>query len=164
MDMHKDWEKIKNIFNQATNSSGHHALASVNEDGSPHITPIGSFMLGKVGKGFYFEKFTTKMPQNFETNKQVCVLAVNGGKWFWIKAILLGRFSSPPAVRLFGEVGERRKATEAEMKLWNKRVGGLSFSKGYKLMWSGMSMVREVRFTEVKPVRIGKMTRDLEAS
>ena len=161
MDMNKDWKLIKKIFNQATDSSGHHALASVNKDGSPHITPIGSLMLGKVGKGFYFERFTANMPKNFESNKQVCVLAVNSSKWFWLKAILFGRFSSLPAVRLLGEVGEKREATKAELALWNKRVGSLSFTKGYKEMWAGMCMGREITFTEAKPVMIGKMTKGL---
>ena len=161
MNMNKDWALIKKLFNQATNSSGHHALASVDEDGNPHITPIGSLVLGKAGKGIYFERFTANMPKNFEANKHVCVLAVNGSKWFWLKAILLGRFSSPPAVRLFGEVGEKRQATKAELELWNKRVGGLSFTKGYKEMWAGMSMVRDITFSEAKPVMIGKMTKDV---
>ena len=161
VDMNKDWALVKKIFNQATDSSGHHALASVNADGTPHITPIGSLVLGKTGKGFYFERFTTNMPKNFETNNQVCVLAVNGSKWFWLKAILFGHFASPPAVRLLGEVGEKREATKAELALWHKRVGSLSFTKGYKEMWAGMSMVREITFTDVKPVYIGNMTRGL---
>ena len=161
MDMEKNWKLIKETFNQALESSSHCALATVNEDGSPHLTPIGSVILGKVGHGLYFEKFTTNMPNNFKHNKQVCVLAVNSSKWLWIKAILLGRFSSPPAMRLVGKVGEPRAATEREIKLWQKRVGGASWTKGYALMWSEMSMVRDIYFTQAKPIHIGKMTANI---
>jgi predicted pyridoxine 5'-phosphate oxidase superfamily flavin-nucleotide-binding protein len=50
MDLDKDWKLIKKVFQQATDSSGYHALASVNTDGSPHITPTGSLGRGKMTK------------------------------------------------------------------------------------------------------------------
>ena len=39
------WNLIRPIFDNAFKSCMHYALATVNEDGSPHITPIGSLIL-----------------------------------------------------------------------------------------------------------------------
>ena len=85
MDMETSWKDIKRLFKQSFSSSFHFAIASVSENGEPHITPIGSLILGKPGKGIYFEKFTQTMPCNFLSNRKICVLAVNSSKWFWFK-------------------------------------------------------------------------------
>ena len=74
--------------------------------------------------------------------------------------MLRGRFTSPPAVRLHGVVGELREATDTEIALWQKRVKSVSFSKGHAMIWRGMSMVRDIEFIRVEPVQIGEMTRD----
>lgn len=100
---------------------GLYAIATVNEDGEPHVTPIASLILGKPGHGLYFEEFTRQLTHTLKRNKQVCVLAVNSSRWFWIKSLISGRFSSPPAVRLHGTAGEIREATETEIKLWKNR-------------------------------------------
>jgi len=88
------------------------------------------------------------------------VLAVNSSRWFWFKSLVIGRFSSPSAVRLHGTVGEIREATEKEIKLWHNKVKPVSFSKGHAMMWTNMKMVREIEFTRIEPVHMGEMTRD----
>ncbi|MBW2564118.1 MAG: pyridoxamine 5'-phosphate oxidase family protein [Deltaproteobacteria bacterium] len=160
MDVTENWEDVKELFKKSFKSSFHYAIATVNEDGGPHVTPIGSLILGKLGYGFYFEEFPRQLPNNFKINKQVCVLAVNSSRWFWFKSLVAGRFSSPPAVRLHGTVGEIREATEKEIKLWHNRVKPVSFSKGHAMMWTNMKMVREIEFTRIEPVHMGEMTRD----
>ncbi len=160
MDLNTNWKDIKRLFNNTFKSSFHYSIASVTERGEPHVTPIGSLLLGKPGHGFYFEKFTKHLPQNYNSNKQICILAVNSSKWFWLKSLLLGKFTSPPAVRLHGKVGDLREATDKEVILWQKRVKRVSFSKGHALMWRDMSMVRDIEFTKVEPVYIGEMTRN----
>ena len=160
MDVTENWEDVKELFKKSFKSSFHYAIATVNEDGGPHVTPIGSLILGKPGYGFYFEEFPRQLPNNFKINKQVCVLAVNSSRWFWFKSLVAGRFSSPPAVRLHGTVGEIREATEKEIKLWHNRVKPVSFSKGHAMMWTNMKMVREIEFTRIEPVHMGEMTRD----
>ena len=117
-------------------------------------------ILVNPGYGFYFEEFPRQLPNNFKINKQVCVLAVNSSKWFWFKSLVAGRFSSPPAVRLHGTVGEIREATEKEIKLWHNRVKPVSFSKGHEMMWTNMKMVREIKFARIEPVYMGEMTSD----
>lgn len=108
------WKQIQKIFEKAFRSSLHYSIATINEDGTPHVTPIGSLILLDGNKGVYFEYFTRKMPSNFKVNQNVCVLAVNSGKWFWLKSLLRGRFGEPPAVRIKGTVGIKRKVSDEE--------------------------------------------------
>ena len=158
MDLMADWKDVKNVFNDSFKSSFHYAIATVGQNGEPHVTPIGSLILGKPGKGFYFEKFTQQLQTNYESNRNICVLAVNSSKWFWLKSLIGGKFAHPPALRLHGVVGDLRKATDTEVALWQRRVRRVSFSKGHAMMWRTMSMVRDIEFTHVEPVHIGAMT------
>ena len=86
------------------------------------------------------------------------MLAVNSSKWFLLKSLVWGRFNELPAIRLQGEVGDPREATHLEIKLWQKRVKSVGFTKGHKIMWQSMKTVREIKFHKVEPVKIGKMT------
>jgi len=161
MELVRDWSLVKQIFKEAFNTSSHFSVASVNAQGEPHVTPIGSLILGEAGKGIYFEKFTRQLPKNYQHSKRVCVMAVNSSRWFWLKSLLAGRFQRPPALRLYGAVGELRPATDKELALWQKRVHSARFTKGHKLMWREMSMVRDITFDRVEAVNIGKMTQGL---
>ena len=55
MDIDADWHVIKRLFRKSFASSFHYAIASVGQDGEPHVTPIGSLILGSPGQGVYFE-------------------------------------------------------------------------------------------------------------
>lgn len=158
MEISQDWPDIKALFRETFRSSFHYAIATVNPDGSPHVTPIGSLILTQPGQGFYFEKFTQQLPRNLAANNRVCVLAVNSSRWFWIGSLFRGRFPTRPAIRLHGVAGELRPATEREKALWLKRVRPARFSKGHAMMWRDMDQVREIAFDRVEPVRIGRMT------
>ncbi len=160
MNLIQNWKEIKSLFKESFKSSFHFAVASVTENGEPHVTPIGSLILDVPGHGFYFEEFPQQLPRNYGSNKQICVLAVNSNKWFWLKSLIRGRFATTPAVRLHGVVGDLREATDIEIALWQKRVKSVSFSKGHALMWRSMRMVRDIEFTGIEPVQIGEMTRD----
>ena len=161
MEIENDWDLVKSHFKKSFKSSFHFSVSSINPDGSPQITPIGSLILGKPGHAIYFEKFPSQLPRNLEINNAICILAVNSSKWFWLKSLLKGNFTHPPALRLHGKTGQLRKATETEILLWNKRVQSVKFTKGHKLMWQEMSMVREVLLTKISPVHIGQMTSEL---
>jgi len=78
MKIGKQWKTIQMVFQQSLSSSLHYALASVNEDGSPHLTPIGALFLRENKTGFYFDVFSVKMSNNLDRDQRVCVLAV---KW-----------------------------------------------------------------------------------
>ena len=159
MQLKESWADIKRLFGKSFRSSFHYAVASVTERGEPLVTPIGSLILRGPGHGFYFEEFTHGLAENLRANPQVCILAVNSSRWFWLQSLIVGRFSSPPAVRLFGTAGEAREATEQERTLWHRRIRKVRFSKGYALMWKNMTVVRDIEFSRVEPVHMGAMTR-----
>lgn len=155
------WRRIRHLFQDAFNSSFHYAFATVGEDGSPHITPIGSLILGKDRRGFYFEEYVKNMSKNLQRSNRVCIMAVNTNKFSAWKSFILGRFVSPPAVRLMGSVGERREATPQEIEQFRNRVKKFRMFKAYDLLWGNLRYVREIRFDSFEPVHAGVMTRDL---
>ena len=100
MDVATQWPWLRSLFREAFSSSLHFSLASVNADGSPHVTPIGSVLLGEPGRGLYFEVFTRELPRNVHRDSRMCILAVNSSWGLWLRALWAGRFPHPPAVRL----------------------------------------------------------------
>ena len=158
----QQWNDTKMLCKATLQSSMHFSIASVDANGMPHVTPIGSLMLGDLvnghGQACYFEKFTRALPSHAQNNQNVCILAVNSSKWFWLKSLIRGQFYQQPAVRLNAHFGPLRKATEQELFRWQKRVKVARFTQGHQLMWQAMSHVRELTVTSITPVKIGKMT------
>lgn len=153
-DLEAAWPEIRRVFARSIYAS----IATVDADGCPHVTPIGSLLLHREpGRGFWFERFTTQMPRNLEGETRLCVLAVNTRISLWGRALLTGRFPEAPGFRLAGTAGARRPATERELDLFQRRVRPARWTRGYKLLWDGMAGGREVTFDRVLPIRLGKM-------
>lgn len=55
MEIGGHWDTISKVVQEAFNSCLHCAIGTVNDDGAPHVTPIGSLILRDDGTGFYFE-------------------------------------------------------------------------------------------------------------
>jgi uncharacterized protein len=161
MEIGEKWEMIRKVFDEAYKSCFHFAVASVNGDGSPHVTPIGGLFLRDDRTGFYFEEFPSQLPHNLKVNPRVCIMAINADKIFWGKSLFEGKFPSPPGVRLMGTVGELREASPDENAMWQKKVGFAKTMKGYKIMWEGMSHVRDIKFDSYEPVLLSEMTAGL---
>jgi len=161
MDLNENWDKIRSHFNKSFQSNFHVSIASVDAENNPTVTPIGSLFLKKNKTGFYFEKYPSKLPLHAETNKNICVLAVNSGTWFWLKALFKGKFSHYPGIKLYGELGERRKATEIELARLNRRMKATKGLKGNTYLWGEMPFVREIVFTKTEKINLGEMTRHL---
>ena len=81
--------------------------------------------------------------------------------WFWLKSLLNGKFRSYPAIKLYGELGERRKATEKETSRLNRRMKTTKGLKGNKYLWGKMEFVREINFTKAEKINLGEMTKEL---
>jgi len=154
------WEQIRTVFRDAFHSSFHYAVATVNEDGSPHVTPIGSLFLGDDQQGFYFEEYVSALTGNLRHNRRVCVLAVNSSKVSLLKTLFFAKMTAPPGARLMGTASEKREATPQEINLFKKRFGKYRMFKGYDKLWGRLKYVREIHFDAFEPVRIGTMTRD----
>jgi len=161
MNIKAEWNDIILHFNKSFRSNFHVSIGSVDSENSPTVTPIGSLFLKKNQTGFYFEKYPSKLPDHAKANRKVCVLAVNSNTCFWIKSLFKGKFNSHPAIKLYGELGERREATETEIIRLNKRMKATSGMKGNKYLWGDMKFVRDITFTKAEKINLGEMTKDL---
>ena len=148
--------KIKPLFAQSVFCS----VATVTDEGLPHVSPIGSIVILNKDKGQFFEKFTKNVPKNTNKNPYATIMCVNDGKWFWLKSLISGRFKNPPAIRLVVKMGELREGTEKEGRIFKNKVKLFKKTKGYQMMWKDMSQIREFEIIDYKPVFIGHMTRD----
>jgi len=161
MEIGKYWETIRAVFEEGFKSCSHFAVATVNEDGSPHVTPIGALILRKDQTGFYFEENPIRMPENLKRNPRVSILSVNADKGYWLNSLVQGKFMTPPSVRLMGTVGEPRKASPEEIRLWEERIALAKGTKGYALLWEKFGRVRDITFDAFEPVLVGEMTEGL---
>jgi hypothetical protein len=152
-----DWEVIRRVAGDGFASSFHFAVASVDEHGAPHVTPIGSLLLGDVGHGVYFEEYAAGLARRLRHDRRVCFMALNSSRWELLKALWRGEARKPYGVRLHGTVGERREATAAEVARFQRRVHPLRFLRGHGLVWGRLRTVREVTFHAFEPVRIGSL-------
>ncbi len=152
-----DWQVIRRVFREGFASSFHFAVSTVGDDGSPHLTPIGSLVLGEVGHGFYFEEYAGGLAHRLRRDQRVCVMALNSGRWELLKTLWHGEARRPFGVRLYGTAGERRDATAGEIERFLHRVRHLRFLRGHRLLWGKLRTVREVRFHAFDPVRIAPL-------
>lgn len=159
IDLKEDWNKIYDHFNQAFRSNFHVSIASVTEDGIPSVTPIGTLFLNRDQTGFYFEKFPKRLRESARGNGNVCVLGVNSSTVLWLKALISMNFERYPALKLYGELGDLRKATEREQKRLHRRMKLTRWTRGHNYLWGDMDTVREITFTSVECINLGKMTR-----
>ncbi|HAS89898.1 MAG TPA: pyridoxamine 5'-phosphate oxidase family protein [Desulfovibrio sp.] len=147
------WKEVIDLFD----SVQHVSIATVDEDGCPRISPIGSVSFFSEREGYYFEKFPKAMRENLDSTPRMSILAVQPAPLFWMKSLWKGRFDSQPALRLICEAGKRRTATQSEIDAWLKRVRKFSFLKGHDLLWKDMNMVRTFKVLCIEPVELGRM-------
>lgn len=149
------WQTIRRNFRHGFATNLHVSIATVDAEGQPHVTPIGSFFLNwEDFSGFYFEIFTKNIPKNAATNPKVCIMAVNSGRWYWLKSMLLGKFETPPMTKIYGKLGERRPATPEEIERGNRRLGRMKILPGGKKLFGNMGFVREVHFYAFEEARL----------
>lgn len=153
MELETHWNEIKNSFETHLKSSKHCAVASVDNNGVPHITPIGFMFLRDPHNAYYFEQYSQTLPRNIETNNNVCLMTVNSGFMFWFTSLLKGRFASPPGVRLYGKAQARRKASADEIHALQQRIKSTRRFKGHRLLWQELQYVRDISLEGFEPVR-----------
>lgn len=161
MDLVKNWQKIKSVVERGQRSKIHCAIASVDPQGMPNVTPVGTVFLRDDQTGFYFDKYTSLLAENLASNPNICLMAVDAGKLFWLRALLRGKFAAPPGVRLYGTVSALRPASAEELELIRRRVAPVRRLKGARLLWSELTQVRDIRFTSFRPVVYPVMMDDL---
>ncbi len=161
MNIQTDWSKIRQHFNKSFRSNFHISIASVDCQNNPTVTPIGSLFLNDNQTGFYFEKYPSKLPQYAKVNPNICVLGVNSGTLFWLKSLFIGKFKNYLAVKLYGQLGERRKTTQKETDRLNRRMKATKGLKGNLYLWGEMEFVREIKFSKAEKINLGQMTKEL---
>jgi len=112
MRIDKHWPEIRRVVAKGQASNIYCSVASINPDGTPNISPIGTVFLGENMTGYYFDPYTSALSRNLDTNPNICVMAVNASFVYWFRSLLLGRFDSAPGVRLYGVAGPLRPATD----------------------------------------------------
>ncbi len=155
------WPEIQRTLERGQRSTLHCAIASVDPVGLPNVTPVGTVFLRGDQSGFYFDQYTSALARNVDVNPNICLMAVDAGRLLWLRSFLIGRFVSPPGVRLYGTVGALRPATGDELRQVQKRVGPTRWLKGNRLLWSNFTHVRDMQFTAFRPVRYPVMMRGL---
>jgi len=161
MDLKLNWKEIKKHFDKCFKTNFHVSVASVDKDNNPTVTPIGSLFLNNNCTGFYFEKFPTKLPLHAEQNRSICILGVNSNTWFWFKSLFFGKFSSHPAIKLYGKLGNKREATKIEIERLKRRVSKTKGMKGNSYLWGKMEFVRDIEFISAEKINLGIMTQEL---
>lgn len=161
MDIEKNWKEIVDILRASKRANRHFAIATVDEHGNPHITPIGHVFFRDDMSCYYFDAYSKAMPKNFEHNRHVCLMGVNSGLSFWFKALFKGRFQSAPAVRVYGKVSDPRPATDEELAEYQKSISTTKWLKGHKLLWQGLTRVRDIRFNSFSPATYPAMCEGL---
>ena len=160
MDIGDQWEQIRTDFNNIYRKAFYCSLATADDKGTPHISPIGSLFLRTDQTGYYFEQYPKRLPANLKVNNRVCFMVVNTSKGFFLKGLFKGKFETRPGIRLTGTAGERRQATEAEIESFQKAVRPYRWLKGHAMIWKNLKHVRDVYFDACEPIRFGNMTPD----
>jgi len=122
------------------------------------LQKIGSLFLNNTQSGFYFEKFPNKLPNSTKYNRKICILAVNSGKWFWIKSLFLGKFATFPGLKLYGKLGEKREANKVDLRRLKNRMKLTKGLKGHTYLWTDMQFVRDITFSRCEKIQLGEMT------
>ena len=147
-----DWQTVKSALEQGQASSIYCSIATTNSDGTPHITPVGTVFLREDQTGYFFDHYAETLGRNIDQKSDVCIMAVNVGRLFWLRSLLKGRFVAPPGVRLYGNVGPLREATAEEITRIEKRVKPSKWMKGARLLWTNFTHVRDIEFSHYKPI------------
>ncbi|WP_434352939.1 pyridoxamine 5'-phosphate oxidase family protein [Psychrobacter sp. HD31] len=152
MSIQENWQKVKKVLEEGQASTIYCSIATVNPDGSPHITPVGTVFLRDDLTGYFFDHYAVKMGENIDSNPNICIMAVNAGRMFWLRSLIKGKFVSHPGVRLYGKAGPVRPATKEEIKKIEDRVKPTKWLKGAGLLWTDFTHVRDVDFSDYKPI------------
>jgi len=154
------WEQARRTVAAAMRSSLACTIASVDADGRPHATPIGSVtLLPEPGRAVYFDVFNARLARNIEHDPRVCILAVDARKRVWLGALVRGRFNAPAGLQFDAVVGPRRPITDVELDRFHRDVGPLLRTRGGRAVWSDVRFARDVTIESVRPLRLGALTR-----
>lgn len=92
-----EWQNIRQIVADAQRAAMHCSIATVNPQGFPSITPIGTVFLDhQSSTGFFFDTYSTTFSENLQHQPLACIQAVNSSKLFWLSSMFKGKFKHYP--------------------------------------------------------------------
>ncbi len=157
-----NWATLKKDFLRCQKSSGGVVqIASVDQGGVPNMTPIGSLFLIENSQAFFCNRFPQNLNENLKTNDQICVIVMNGSKWFWMKSLFKGKFTTCPGIKLYGRISRRREISQVEKLKWENLVKPFRFLKGHALLWKDMAYASDIKFNSFEYLKAGEMTNHL---
>ncbi len=151
------WHTIRRVVEQGQGASAHCAVASVDMAHRPHITPGVTVFLRDDHTGFYVDHFPKAQSRHLDLHPQVCLMALDTGAWFWLRALLFGRFAVPSGVRVYGTVGPLRPLTPADRAAVEGRMRSPWWSLRVRPLRADLTQVRDIRFTSFRRVRYPSM-------
>lgn len=160
MQVERHWPQIRDVFK----ASPYAVFGTVNADGSPQVTPIGSvFLSPDEPRGYFLERFVRRLSENLDTRPDFMLLAVNSKLTFWLGSLIRGQFVGPPAVRLVGRAAPRRPVTGEEQARFARRVRPVAWTRGYGRLWANFETARDLEFTAFTTVHLGPMAKGVWA-
>ncbi|MEZ5661087.1 MAG: pyridoxamine 5'-phosphate oxidase family protein [Burkholderiaceae bacterium] len=161
MNLKEHWPEIQRVLRRGQASSIYCSFATINADGTPNVTPVGTVFLRDDCTGYYFDHYAATLAANLDANPSACVMAVSSGRLFWFWSFLKGRFASPPGVRLYGVASAKSQATKEELAAIEARVRPTKWLKGSCLLWTDFRYVRGIQFHAFRPVTYPVMVQGL---
>jgi hypothetical protein len=152
LDLDRDWPAILAYVDQAMKATYYVALATVDPDGVPTVTPIGSLVLNADRTGFFLERFPRTLGRNAEQNKNFCFLAENTRKWQILQQVRKGGYFG---VKLTGVLGERRPATPADVTRINHRIRFTRRKRAEQMLLGDAPQVRDLTVTRGDAIILG---------
>lgn len=153
--LHARWPEIRALRKRTLFA----AIATVDEDGLPHVTPVGSVFLHPTEpRGYYHPLMVKALRRHLRERRRFSLLFVDPAVRTWLPALVKGRFDRLVAARLTGYAdGPPRRATEDEVERWKRVVRPVRWTRGHDLMWSKVTLTQELVFDGYRPVSFGPM-------
>ncbi|MDR1712513.1 MAG: pyridoxamine 5'-phosphate oxidase family protein [Propionibacteriaceae bacterium] len=148
LDLAAQWPQILDYVDRAMKANMHVAVGTVSPDGEPTVTPIGSLVLNSDPSGLFLERFPRRLGANAEQNKNCCILVENTSLWGMLRTF---RRHGHIGLKLYGQFGERRPATAAEIARVNARLP-FHTAKMARMLLGEAPQVRDVAITRAEAI------------
>ena len=156
------WDQLKPLAGRVIGSSLHFAISTINPDGTPHVTPIGSLILTDPGKAYFFRGIHTKVTEEPGQRQSGCcsgrdiefspMAAIPHNGSFQVSTRVSAAWQGRRASRI--DAGRKSR--------WRRRVRLLKWTRGNDVLWGNLETVRELHFHSVAAVEMGRMTANLD--
>jgi hypothetical protein len=151
LDPERDWPAITAYVEGAMRAARHVTLATAGADGQPHVTPIGSLVLGPPTRGLFLERFPRRLAADAATNPRFALLAEDTRLWQLLRHF---RGDGWFGLKCYGELGERRAATPSEIDRLAARISRHGRARVKRLLFGQAPQVRDLTVTGAEAISL----------